>query len=105
MSRTTIPLLPTLTLLTFSLPLIILATITTTLACSALALRVSLVYLEMGIALLQSAFSAPAPSGKNRVAVKARVNKINDARQGSQRTLRGTGGPRSAGSVERKGTL
>jgi len=63
MSRTTLPLLPIICLLIFSLPLVILATFTTVLAFSALAVRVSLVYLEMGIALLQSAFSTPASSG------------------------------------------
>jgi len=102
MSRTTLPLLPIISLIIFSLPLIILATFTTVLAFSALALRVSLVYLEMGIALLQSAFSTPpsAPSsrqrldgnGRARIAVVSRT----DAGQGFVQKQRGMGGSVSA---------
>lgn len=76
MSRTTLPLLPILCLLIFSLPLIILATFTTILAFSALALRVSLVYLEMGIALLQSAFSAPTPAPVSRRSGRGGVDAV-----------------------------
>jgi len=106
MSRTTLPLLPIISLLIFSLPLVILATFTTFLAFSTLAVRVLLVYLEMGIALLQSGFATPVFSGTSALVSKRKPGiggrlgadavRRPDTGRGLVQRQRGIGGPWSA---------
>jgi len=55
-----IPFLPAISLLVISVPLISFAVFTTTLSVVILAVRVSLVYIELGVALLQAIFSRPS---------------------------------------------
>jgi len=70
-----IPFLPAISLLIISVPLVSFAVFTTTLSVIILAVRVSLVYIELGAALVQALFSRPSQTflPSKRVAARSRT--------------------------------
>jgi len=72
-----IPFLPAISLLIISVPLVSFAVFTTTLSVIILAVRVSLVYIELGAALVQALFSRPSQMSLPSKRITARPRTAN----------------------------
>jgi len=75
-----VPFLPAISLLVISVPLVSFAVFTTTLSVLILAARVSLVYIELGVALLQALFSRPSQTFQPSKRIAARPRTANQVR-------------------------